>query len=89
MKANRTWYVDYRLYKKDGLSIDIESFTFCPNEKDITDVGLELMANENAIEFTHGHPYQLGKNRNRIRLTKGDAYYDKQGKMVGYRYRNR
>lgn len=89
MKANRTWYVSYKLYKKDSISINIETFTFCPNEKDIADVGLELMANENAIEFTHGCPYQVGKNRNRIRLTKGDAYYDKQGKMVGYRYRNR
>lgn len=89
MKANKTWYVNYRLYKKDGLSVEIESFTFCPNEEDITDVGLELMADKNAVEFTHGYPYQLGKNRDRIRLTKGDAYYDKQGKMVGYRYRNR
>ena len=90
MKANRTWYVNYKLYKENSNSENAtESFTFCPNEKDIADIGLELIADRNAVIFTHGYPYQLGKNRNRIRLEKEDIYYDKQGKMVGYRYRNR
>lgn len=90
MKANRTWYVNYRLYKRNSKTESAtESFAFCPNEKDITDIGLELMADKNAVDFTHGYPYQIGENRDRIRLKKEDIYYDKQGKMVSYRRRDR
>lgn len=90
MKANRTWYVNYRLYKSaSSPESATESFTFCPTERDMTDIGLELMADKNAVDFTHGYPYQIGENRDRVRLKKEDLYYDKQGKMVSYRRRDR